>query len=467
MKIIILAGLFAAAGMCRGEECVEVIKTPVGLKIREFTLPNQNFGNDRDACDRGLVDCHHGNATIRLIIDNPTGVEQPLTIDFPFGWIGYSLFGGDNHNETRYVATRMVPPGKDQVIDLSVPCFGRTHINLNQNWRFIDASGKAAEMRGCYGYGSVSFNINHNPMSGLEEFFDRERECLIAISPSFPKSFVLSDNFRNCVTNRFLSLNRRYIELDRTRINPAQISDWRNLACFDTLVFTHADYEKTSGEFKELVNDYLAAGGKLLLADTPEEIDCLKLADDLYAVNKALRGYGISDVYPSDAEAMAYTSQLKFETPFGAIVIVLLVFAVIAGPVLIFVLARKNKRLQLLWIFPVISIVSSIAVAAVIVFANGVSVKVKEFVCEKEVPELARKVVVKNTVYVAPFTMTDPIRCPSDALVTFDSGDNRAHGDYIVSTPDAIEFLGNWTPSLWPVRTRSLQVIRTGKEAAQ
>ena len=465
MRWLIIGLLLAAAGIVRGDEYSDVIKTPVGLEIREFTLPSQSARSDNEDCDQHTIKYAHGNATIRLIVDNPTGIEQPLSVDIPLERMFYSDFSREH--DTHYLATRTIPPGENQAIDFSIPHFGNHSISLNAKWRFMDASRSPAEMRNRYGHGQVAVDMPRDFRPGLDGWLWEDGKSVIALSPSFKEATKILQHFYECVTNRFQYLNHSDTEVDYVRLDLDKIHDWRNLACFDSLIFTHADYENASGEFKELVNDYLAAGGKLLLADTPDKIDCSKLMDDVYAANRALRGYGVSDIYASDAEAMAYAAQLKFETPFGSIVIVLLLFAVIAGPVLIFILARKNKRIHLLWIFPAISIASSVAVAAVIVVANGVSVKVKEFACEKDVPELARKVIVKNTVYVAPFTMTEPIRCPADALVTFDSGDNRAHGDYIVSTPDAIEFTGEWAPSLWPVRTRTLQVIRTGKESAR
>ena len=464
-RILILFCLAAAAGVCRGMTRFDAVRTPLGLEIREFTLPcDSDDRSGEGGCRSESQRYVHGNATIRLTVNNPTGVEQPLSVDIPLKTQRYSCFGPGR--AIHYVATRGIPPGSNQTVDFSVPNFDGIFIAFDSGWQFIDASGRAAETAGGHGIGSIACNFRRTAVAGLEHWLVNDHGMVIAASPTFNTSRIC-EKFQNNMRTRFPAKKNAYFNMDCVRLDPAEIRDWRNLACFDALLFANADYEKASEEFKELVKDYLAAGGRVLLADTSDAIDYSALADDLYAANKALRGYGISDVYASDRDAMAYVAQLKFDTPFGAIVIVLLVFAILAGPVLVFTLARKNRRLQLLWIFPVISIVFSVAVAAVIVFANGVSVKVKEFVCEKEVPELARKVVVKNTVYVAPFTMTEPMRCPSDALVTFDSGDYRAHGDYIVSTKDAIEFTGGWAPSLWPVRTRALQVIRTGKEAAR
>ena len=118
-------------------------------------------------------------------------------------------------------------------------------------------------------------------------------------------------------------------------------------------------------------------------------------------------------------------------------------------------------------LIPSVSIVFSLAVALVVVFKNGLDVKVVKFGEEMDRSEFGRKLVVRDTVYVAPFPMKDPIVCSRTALVTVDSGGEYTSGECVVLTPDSLELRGNWTPCLWPVRVRELEVVRTGKEASK
>lgn len=460
---LLLASLALVAGALTH---TEVVTTPLGLTIKPRSVPSDFCAHAFDGDDGRYyyktAFCH-GNTCVRLYVDNPTGVDQPLKIKMPITRnrrSGYSKY-------INYATSVTIPPGQGNAVDLVIPHIGDFSCSAESRWwEFVDASGKIARNENLIGF---HFAQKMPRDCFFEDRFDLN-SCprYVAVSKSFSGFKNFGEKYEKTVRG-FLGLNsdHEYFSLNVNVPDFEALTDWRVLACYDAFIFTQADWEATSERFRNLMDDYLAVGGKLYFAEDLDGIDLAKFITDMLDAGKKLRGYGSRFAYKSDGDAMVYVKNLKLKTPFGSIVLVLGLFAIIAGPGLIFILSKLNRRIHLLWVFPVVAIVFSVAVALVIVFANGVSPKIEEFSCEVEVPELARKVIVKNTVCISPFTMRDAMKCPADALVTFDAGCNEACGDNIYLTTDGFEFVGNWAPPLWPVRMRSVQVVRTGKEAAK
>lgn len=451
---IIGLALLVAASVAEARTSSDVLKTPVGLEIRIVGVHNAVGGTYNP------VRFRHGNRTVRMEVSNPTAVDQPLTVAFKTIVGPMRVFG--RVSAAKCVVTRLVPPGKNYPLDFSLPHIGAMRVSMRtEDWQFTDASGRAADTRNfLFGDNGADFVM---PENCADEF-------VIAVSPSFADVDKLTGQ---CVIEKpdkasmGKSCGGKSSDISANRPDFTRFRDWRDLACYDALLFTKADWEKTTPEFRELVQDYEAAGGKFLLAESGKDVEIVSFLEVLRSASRALCGYGADSSFAGDREALREVEARKHAMPFGGIVLVLLVFSVLAGPVTVLILAKRGQRIQLLWVFPSVAIVFSVVVALTIVFTNGLEVKTQVFDCTVERPDLNRKVVVKNTVYVAPFPMSEPIRTSPAALVTFDSGSDRTCGDGIVSTSDALLFVGNWTPCLWPVRVREMEVVRTSKEDAK
>ena len=473
MKKLLIGIALAAAFAAHAGGMAETVTTPLGLEVRPVGVHKElpESGSDESGHQSRYGDFSHGNLTVRFVVNNPTDVPQPLTVEFPLR-IGNFRALFDSGHRVRCLFSRLVPPGADHVIDFAVPHLGSMSVDQSyKEWKFIDGSGKSAPWREwCFDLGSERFEFESDygwtPDSPATEMPSYSRLFSIALSPSVQRVKDFDDRFTEAVQKL---RNHKHTHYDLRTIRPDfnAFHDWRDLACYDAFVVSLADGAKFSDEFQELLKDYQAAGGKVLFAESVGDLDLVRLYEDMVASCRSLRGYGADPASKSDRDAIAKVATHKHAVPFGAIVLVLLVFSIVAGPVTIVWLAKRGRRIELLWVFPAVSVVFSVAVALTIVFANGFSVKVTEFEEREDRPEFGRQVVVRNTVYVAPFPMTDPIRCPAKALVTVDSGDDKSAGDYIVSTPEGLELVGGWTPCLWPVRVRTMEVIRTGKEDAR
>ena len=470
IKKLIIGIALAAAFAAHARVATDTVTTPLGLEVRPVSVHKELTKPESDEGGRCYSDgaFSHGNLTVRFVVSNPTDIPQPLTVEFPLRIGNFrAMFSPARNVRCRF--SRLVPPGADHVIDIVVPHLGSMAVgHSNHGWLFLDGSGEPAEDKDwCLDGGSERFLFESDygwaPDSPATETKLYSRDFFIALSPSVRICKDLDNRFGEAV-QKLPGLRSTHYDLNAMRPDFTAFHDWRDLACYDAFVVSLADGAKFSDEFQELLKDYQAAGGKVLFAESVENLDFVRLYQDMVETCRALRGYGADPASKSDRDAIAKVATLKHAVPFGAIVLVLLVFSIVAGPVTIVWLAKRGRRIELLWVFPAVSVVFSVAVALTIVFANGFAVKVTEFEAREDRPELGRQVVVRNTVYVAPFPMTDPIRCPAKALVTVDSGDGESAGDVIVSTPEGLELVSGWTPCLWPVRVRTMEVIRTGKE---
>lgn len=472
-----LALVVAITASAKVQVISDTAVTPLGLRIRpEMVLAN---GLDGDCMTAGLSCCSfeflHGNITVRMIVDNPTATEQMLMTEFRFR-TGSRGFGGQRF--TRYLSTRAIPPGPGNVVDFTIPHTGylsQRYTRDEANVLFTDASGKTVGIKDVDAAVFPSrFDCFRMPSDEAFEPGPSERTYdgfVVATSGSFVHG--------NDWNTRISDWNAQFpkdadppVMGYRSSLGVAcpdfsRIRDWRDLACFDVVIFTESDWSAATDDVREIVKDYQAAGGVFVLADSSDKLDMKWLYTAMCTANRYLRGYGNGSVFACDRDAIAEVERLKHELPFGGIVLTLLLFSIVAGPVAILVLAKRGKRIHILWIFPSVSIVFSLAVALVVVFKNGLDVKVVKFGEEMDRSEFGRKLVVRDTVYVAPFPMKDPIVSSRTALVTVDSGGEYTSGECVVLTPDSLELRGNWTPCLWPVRVRELEVVRTGKEASK
>lgn len=461
MKKLLSFFVLAAVVAVGAKVSAFTVTTPLGLRVSYETVFWWNRSSEIIAFSETSFAFQHGNMTVRMLVDNPTATEQMLTIEFRLR-TGSRGFGGQRF--ARYLTTRAIPPGEGNVVDFSVPHTGYLsgyYGNDVETVRFTDASGKTI--------GRKSVNIWPSRCNGFRMFKHGSPErsyddFVVATSSSFVHGKDWDDRFSQEVGRRG---NSGVPPLAVARPVFSRIRDWRDLACFDAVIFTDADWSAVTDGFREIVKDYQAAGGVFMLADSSDKLDMNGLYAAMCTANRYLRGYGDDSVFACDRDAIASVAELNHELPFGGIVLTLLLFSIVAGPVTIFVLAKRGKRIHILWIFPSVSIVFSLAVALIVVFKNGLDVKVTRFGEELDRPEFGRKLVVRDTVYVAPFPMKDPIVCSRSALVTVDSGDEYTSGECVVLTPDALELHGIWTPCLWPVRVRELEVVRTGKETSK
>ena len=97
----------------------------------------------------------------------------------------------------------------------------------------------------------------------------------------------------------------------------------------------------------------------------PNEPDVGTMGGVYRKAGETFRPFRPIDFMPEGVETLG-------KPPVGTFLLILLAFSVLAGPVAISVLARRNRRIHLLWVLPAVSAVFSIAIVASLLAAEGV-----------------------------------------------------------------------------------------------
>ena len=181
-----------------------------------------------------------------------------------------------------------------------------------------------------------------------------------------------------------------------------QLSEmWQGLIRFNAIAVTGPDLAAASPRHRQTLKDYILAGGVLLVFDapaTPLEFTPLKVGES-GGITFAEHGFGTlallkekraNDLTEERGKEIARVVELHgrrrtnpaplsvhrempvvpdITVPLRSTFLLMLAFSILAGPVLVIVLARKNRRIMLNWAIPALSIATS-ALLVVYAFAS-------------------------------------------------------------------------------------------------
>lgn len=375
----------------------------------------------------------YGNLIVRVNLKNESAVERTVT----------SAFRGHGHGFCPVVKRSVtLAPGSSKVVDLIYPGVDESsYFNYTID---IFPKGYAGfqldpSVRGMYGHerNSYIFISKGIPRDSLQKGFDAIAEANKARTAHYYSSDSGCKLFRE----------NDYSEPWRT--------DWRNYIPFDLWLIAESDYGALSETVKTAIRDYVAAGGRVCLygvADIPAE---LKSDSRFNGVNstfidvQAFR-FGKGSFYsyrPSDDSVVstnAYNVVFKEkscfvnieviknnlkeanvvdgsfwadgnEVPVGLFAMLLFAFFIIAGPGALVFLAKKNMRIHIVWVLPVIGMVFGITVILSILFTEGVTPNVARAAITTLYQPEKRAVTDARVDVYSPFTLSSPLK--------FDAGD--------------------------------------------
>lgn len=168
-------------------------------------------------------------------------------------------------------------------------------------------------------------------------------------------------------------------------------ADWRGLAGFEILIFTDSEWRSIGATERGAIDDWIAQGGKLILVhsdatpppDLPPaggrgtgSIEYWLLGDDFVErAGQLLKG----STTPMSTEVLQnYTWQWELAEKVGRaqppqilIIVFVVAFGVIIGPLNFLVLAPLGKRHRLFWTTPLLSVGASVLMAIFILFSEG------------------------------------------------------------------------------------------------
>ena len=182
-----------------------------------------------------------------------------------------------------------------------------------------------------------------------------------------------------------------------TQFEPAKApGDWRGWLGCDSVWLSAADWDSFDGVHRQALLDWLKLGGKLHVCfpggDINSALPDLPRGDDSVGLGRFYRDTAkdnakfvdhVASTIRADQKLVetirsGYSSGWPLRSGIPAVVVhsglILLfvgIFAVLIGPVNLFALARRKKHMHLFWTTPALSILASIALAAVIILQDG------------------------------------------------------------------------------------------------
>lgn len=444
---------FAAAlapSQARADLSARTLTVPSGVQI----TPMEVFED---------IICYRGNAPVRFNIKNPTRLAQFVSIELPL-----AASRGNSSPSTSLAAFVELPPESERTLNVPIPfapyCAQNYRIR-EMPWVVRDSSGAVTRFEG-----------SRALMDFLPDYRITERDIDSKPRPRCNFTVAIAKSYANgnSETNKEYNVEAlsKHPRIDHGglfhRIDLSRPMRWQDLSCFDAIVLTSAEYEAAPDTFKEILPAYIAAGGSLVWVGERDYFGPFGLGEiikwdgqDAKAIVPAIeRAAARLQAALDDPGVARLISSTRADTPFLLIILVLAAFAVLAGPLTIYILSRCNRHIAILWVFPIIAVIFSIGVAAVIICRHGIAPRIHQF-AHILVDERAGLVAtVQNDVIISPLPLLAPIVYDAnDSIVEYFSSDRYGDtGDTIVFADGKFEYHGGWAPPLWPVTFRSISV---------
>lgn len=261
-----------------------------------------------------------------------------------------------------------------------------------------------------WGYSSVKFSGPGTTGSSSASFSAHTSSHGYSSGYSAPRQIAMSPQLHTNFAARLKTVyETRSTPAAFAQLDPYAISgDWRTLRAFDSVVLTGDDWRIAASrpESREALLRYAGQGGRLrILAKDGETPPALPGTGD-----RQHYGFGLISVFRSDAEQAVkdieaaasggFDSKNPFNTgslwdtgataPVGdtryraldkllpaaakagiGIMIIVILFAIVVGPVNLFWLCRGTRRHRMLWLTPAIALGTSLLLSGYIVVADG------------------------------------------------------------------------------------------------
>ena len=415
LLLAIVTGLAVRAGEAK-DDWKPV--TPSGLSVECL---GSSFDRPVDAIhDSCRYD--HWRMAIRYRVSNPTDAPRAFTLQIYArrGWGHFSNGSRFPDNSQYLMSEGVVPAHSNVVVELRPVAMDRMFL-LEHRPRLVDASGENASPEACRASGVWS--------TSAEDW----QHCVLHSTGVDAKA--LRDKFANQSRCTIVPTVLR----DWTRV-----THWSELAGFSAVVLTSAEWSQLPDAVREILADYEAAGGLVVRnGELPTE-DALKKVRNSF-------------IYNGTADSWALQQKLKDRVPLPAILLVMLAFVVVAGPVLVFILARRDRRLHILWIFPVVACAFTLVLTVVIRLSVGTQLVKEEFASVRTAKD--REVIRRSIVLFAPSAAEGKLELPYEAFVRFDH--QLRSRDVPRQFTDAGRTMDlALLPPLWPVRFDIIEVKR-------
>jgi hypothetical protein len=234
-------------------------------------------------------------------------------------------------------------------------------------------------------------------------------------------------------------------------------SDWRGYLSLSVLALGDDELLKASPEQRTALLEWAARGGRLV------RIGKDSLSVESYGLGTVVRAPRPADAsewaelfrFPNRQQRLTYDSWVRqtfaaIASQSGLLLTFLVGYAVLVGPVNLFVFCSKGRRARLFWTMPTLALAASAFLTVLILLQDGIGGSGKRVAFVRLVPELTREVVVQEqlsrtgALLNRNFEVDEPV-----ALFDAWTGASPSRGEYVSS---AGSFGGSW------FRSRAIQV---------
>ena len=443
MKRSLLPLFFLAAGLCSAPS-VLAATTPRGLVADDLTVGPPVFWR-------------HGALLVRAEVRNPTASPQRVRVRYGDGSSSSGL--------ATAFADLEVPAGGRSLCEIALP---RAHHYGSDRVYAIDASGKETV---------VAENVSdfRHWTNGYEPAFYVSRS--LSGERLRDQLKTVADDLKN--GGSFGSAARYGQDFSPRAARAGDFAepwpgDWRAYSAFAGVFVAERDLPDLPPPAKAALRDYAAAGGCVFFvgaAELPAEFADAPFAsfaapvanpDPALAavpaeVPAAARcGLGLLAALPAAVAETGGASALSRELgsfvlrhvlrtaavlddpaglakplagvpppspsdlgrpPVGLFLLLLLAFSVLAGPVALWILARRNRRIHILWVLPAVSAVFSLAIVLSLLLREGVAPSEKILSGVLLDQRAGRAVALASASFYSPLTLGG-LDLPADAAVT-------------------------------------------------
>jgi len=329
----------------------------------------------------------HGFAPVRVSVTNGAGYDRTLALDFTSNDTGFS-FGTQDGSTMQSSFFLTAKAGRSVEIDLMVPVVTA----LNTRWSGSGMLSLEVAMRGDFGsfQGTMQSWFDHElPAVLLSEALHRPNGSALdtALSTSTSSSGWGTPSFAG------------------TFAPAAMPEDWRAYSGFDAFMITGREWTAMAPGARAAILEWNRLGGWLLVYSTDNSANLATLGIGPETTRKANRSFGSVEIWtiapslllnatktfamikshsgalsppmlPSLANNIPgdWPIQNEFgERGFHAIIfiLVLIIFAVLVGPVNLFVFAKSGRRHRLFITTPIISLSASAVLVLIIILQDG------------------------------------------------------------------------------------------------
>lgn len=386
--IFALIAVFGASGV---PARADTVATPRGLSVTDLTLPFQ------DGAPRSIH-----MPLVRAQVANPTAQEQPVTISLGRG---HSTSWGSDIPCEKVSSSVRIAPGATAVLELPLP---HAYYGYYVSADVADASGNAVQ------FFTMNLHGSHAPLYlskriSAEALEDRLSGILKADAQKFAdekgtSGYYTPDPEPTPPLERATAAAQPWPE------------DPRAYGPYGAVLVAREDFDDIPDGAATALADYAADGGAVafvgfdavppsferrLFADPTGGAEGGSAADGFTerrtglgsVLTIATDAAHIDDLPEPAARRLIALSKNDDHDPFalpdpddaarhgrtrfGPFLIILTVFSILAGPVLLRILARRDRRIQVLWILPCASVVVSVGILAYQLLSEGVTPTLK------------------------------------------------------------------------------------------